>query len=115
MTPCYGPNDLIPHNLVTDCWGYNGNRIVNVTSLNSLYHAGQQQDLLTGTTTNTNLCGNINLGPFLSGTNKVCKTAGVTTCAGAPLIGSHNHGSAPKNNTGVISSYLIGYYDVAKP
>ncbi len=100
-TPCYGPNDLLTHTTSANCWGYNAGRVVDVTNLNSGYHKSQQGNLLpSGFTAD---CGNVNLGTYLSG--------------GASIsgIGSHNHGSAPKNNTGVIASYLVGYYDATKP
>lgn len=100
-TPCYGPNDMVAHNTAANCWGYNSNRVVNVTNLNSGYHKAQQGNLLPSGF--TAICGNVNLAPYLSG------GASITG------IGSHNHGSSPKNNTGTIASYLVGYYDATKP
>jgi hypothetical protein len=98
-TPCYGPADLALHNTTTNCWGYNGNRVVDVTSLNNGYHKAQQGNLLP----NATICGNVNMSPYLSGSSSISG------------IGSHNHGSAPKNNTGRMASYLVGYYDATKP
>jgi len=100
-TPCYGPNDLSTHNTAGSCWGYNVNRVVDVTNLNGGFHKSQDGNLLPSGY--TGVCGNVNLGTFLSGG------------ASIPSLGSHNHGSAPKNNTGTISSYLVGYYDSSKP
>lgn len=100
-TPCYGPNDLAAHNTATNCWAYNSNRVVNITSLNNGFHKNNPGNLLP--TGYTSICGNVNISSFLSGSSSI------------PNIGTHNHQSSTKSNTGTIAPYLVGYYDATKP
>lgn len=101
-TPCYGPSQLATHASASDCYGYNLDRVINVTTINANYHNKGRGNLLPSGY--TGVCGNVNLLPFLNGT------------ASIPSIGKHNHGSGSKNNTGnTIKTYFVGYYDAAKP
>lgn len=100
-TICYGPNDLKQHVTATNCWAYNTNRVINVTSLNNGYHNKGRGNLLPSGY--TGVCGNVNLAPFISGSSSI------------PSIGTHNHASSTKGNTGTVSTYLQGWYDATKP
>jgi hypothetical protein len=100
-TPCYGVTDLNSHVTATNCWAYNLDRVVNVTTFNNGYHKSRYGNILPSGFTGD--CGNVNLQPFLVGK------------ASIPGIGSHNHSSAVKTNTGTITGYFTGYYDGTKP
>lgn len=99
LTPCYGPSEVAQHNTSGNCWGYNINRVINITSFDSGYHIGKSG---IGSIKISGVCG-ANLANALSG--------GVT--AGGQ---TRNHTSAAKNNTlSVYNSYYVGYFDASKP
>lgn len=93
-TPCYGASDLAAHSSASNCWGYNLDRVINLTAYSPNHPAGGN---LTSGTCTKNLAGYLNGSSSISG------------------IGSHNHTSTTKSNAGQISSYLVGYYDSSKP
>lgn len=96
-SPCYGPSTLNAHKSTGDCWAYNGNRVINITSFNNAFHKNKLNLL-----PSTSLCGAVNLAPYLGGTSFNGK--------------SQNHSSSAKNNTnGSVSPYFVGYYDASKP
>ena len=103
-TPCYGPNQLAAHNTAADCWAYNVgggySLVINIASLNN-FHRGNAD--LSKASPATALCGNVNLQPYLTGTN-------------LPGVGSKNHTStgADKNDA-TMRTYKAGYYDPLQP
>lgn len=98
-SPCYGPREVSSHSGAGNCWGYNGDRVTNVTSLDAGYHKGKTgiDSIEVG-----GVCGK-DLGPSLNGS---VSAGGI----------SEDHKSTTKSNMDRnLIPYLVGYYDAKKP
>ncbi|MCA9327462.1 hypothetical protein KDA14_02950 [Candidatus Saccharibacteria bacterium] len=98
-TPCYGPKDVAGHSGAGNCWGWNGNRVINISSFDAAYHKGK-----TGISSIevSGVCGK-DLGPSLGG--------GVS--AGGQ---TRDHNSSTKANADRnMIPYFVGYFDSSKP
>lgn len=97
--PCYGPREIATHGSGGNCWGWNGNRVLNVTTFDSAYHKA-----LTGISTIevSGICGK-NLASSLAG--------------GVPAGGqTHDHKATTKSNADRnMIIYFVGYFDNNKP
>lgn len=98
-SPCYSPREVGQHNSSGNCWGYNGDRVINVSGLDAGYHMGR-----TGLNIQiSSVCGK-DLAPALSG--QVSASDGST----------RNHNPTTKANSDVNEiPYLVGYIDKSKP
>ncbi len=99
QTPCYGPSEVAQHNTAGNCWGYNINRVINITSFDSGYHIGKSG---IGSIKVSGVCG----------TNLASSLAGGVSAGGQ----TRNHSSSAKNNSiSAYNSYYVGYFDANKP
>jgi hypothetical protein len=105
-TPCYGPSTLATHATSGNCWGWNLDRVVNVTS----YAPKHPPRAGSGSLESTVSTCNHDIHAILIGVSAI---SGYTTSGGST---KHKHNSSTNNNTGgTLASYLVGYYDPAKP
>ena len=97
-SPCYGAKDIASHGSSGNCWGWNGDRVINITGLDVSYHKAK-----TGISTIevSGVCGK-DLASSLSG--------------GVEAGGSgHDHKSSTKSNADRNEiPYFVGYYDAKK-
>lgn len=97
--PCYGPSGVATHAGAGNCWGWNGDRVINISGFDLGFHKAK-----TGISTIevSQVCGR-NLGPSLSG--------GVS--AGGQTR-DHNQSTKTNSDRNEIP-YFVGYFDNAKP
>lgn len=98
-SPCYGPSQVAIHNASGNCWGWNGDRVINISGFDIGYHVAK-----TGISTIelSQVCGK-DLAPALSGN----VSAGGQT---------RNHNPTTKANADNNERpYFVGYFDSAKP
>lgn len=97
--PCYGPGDLNTHNSAGNCWGYNGDRVINISSYDAGFHKTKSgiSSIEVG-----GICGK-NLNSALTG--------------GVSADGqTRNHNDSTKSNSDKnLIPYFVGYYDGSKP
>lgn len=96
--PCYGKKDIASHSSSSSCWGYNGDRVIDVGSFDSAYHetkSGISSIKIAG------VCG-ADLTSSLSG--------------GVSAEGqTRNHNPTTKANLDKnMTPYFIGYFDATK-
>lgn len=97
--PCYGPREVAQHGSKGNCWGYNGDRVINITGLDTGYHIAKSA---IDSIEVSGVCGK-DLAPSLAGS----VSAGGTT---------RNHNGTTKVNADVNEiPYLVGYFDRNKP
>lgn len=96
--PCYGPKEIASHGNSGNCWGWNGDRVINITGFDAAYHkakSGISSIEVSG------VCGK-DLGPSLDGS----LSAGGQT---------RNHNATTKSNADRNEfAYFVGYYDASK-
>ncbi len=96
--PCYGKKDIASHSSQGNCWGWNGDRVINVGSFDSAYHQAKSgiSSIQIG-----GVCGT-DLGPSLGGS----VSAGGQT---------RNHNPTSKANLDKnMTPYFVGYFDATK-
>lgn len=99
-SPCFSAKEVASHGTKGNCYGWNGDLVFNVSSLDEQYHKS-----LTGipSVETSTICGK-DLGPALRGQ------------IGVPGAEAHNHKSTSINNTQAnLLSFQVGYYDPKKP
>ena len=96
--PCYGPADLARHTSLGNCWGYNLDRVMNISGFDAAYHqikSGISSIQL------SSLCGK----------NLAASLAGQVSAEGQ----TRNHNASTKQNTDKnLLPYFVGYYDATK-
>lgn len=98
-TPCYGPHDVAAHNTAGNCWGYNGNRVINVGGFDAAYHQARSG------ISSIEVSG-------ICGTNLAGSLAGSVSAGGQ----TRNHNNATKANADRnMVPYFVGYFDASKP
>lgn len=98
-SPCYGPREVAAHSGAGNCWGWNGNRVVNISYLDNGYHKGKTG---VGSIEVSGVCGK-DLAPSLGGS----VSAGGQT---------RDHNASTKANADRnMIPYFIGYFDNSKP
>lgn len=96
--PCYGPSDLSSHNTAGNCWGFNGDRVIDISGFDSGFHKSKSG---VGSIEISGVCGG-NLATALGGG----LTAGGQT---------RDHNTSTKSNGDQnLISYFVGYYDASK-
>ncbi|MBP7760184.1 hypothetical protein KA093_00100 [Candidatus Saccharibacteria bacterium] len=98
-SPCYGPREVAAHASPGNCWGYNANRVINISGFDAAFHQSKSG---IGSIEVSGVCG-VNLVGALGGS----VSAGGQT---------RNHNNSSKNNADRnMIPYFVGYYDGAKP
>ncbi len=98
-TPCYGSREVASHASTGNCWGWNGNRVINISGFDNGYHK-----TLTGISSIevSGVCGK----------NLVGSLDGSVSAEGQ----TRNHNSSTKTNADRnMIPYFVGYYDSSKP
>lgn len=97
--PCYGKNDVAAHKSNGNCWGWNGNRVMNISGFDAAYHK-------------------VKSGISSIEVSGVCGTDLAPSLAGAVSAGgqTRNHNNTTKANAdSSMAPYFVGYFDSAKP
>ena len=109
-TPCYGRSDLAAHGSVSNCWGWNKDWVINITSYQP-NHSASKSSSATSDLANTSATCNHDIAAVLAGSTAIpgYKTSGGST--------KHSHKSSTKDNTSTsrLTAYRVGYYDANKP
>jgi hypothetical protein len=96
--PCYGPKEVASHSSAGNCWGWNGDVVINISGFDTAYHQAKSG---IGSIEISQICGK-DLGPSLGG--------GVS--AGGQ---TRNHLQATKSNSSANTApYFVGYFDSSK-
>ncbi len=97
--PCYGPREIAAHGNSGNCWGWNGDRVINITGLDAGFHKAKSG---ISTVEISQICGK-DLAPSLNGS---------VSAEGA----TRNHNPTTKANTDSNEQpYFVGYFDSRKP
>jgi hypothetical protein len=100
--PCFGPKDVAGHGSAGNCWGWLGDRVINVSGFDASFHSSRAPDA--GSIELSAICGK-NLLPAISGQ---------VPSSGYP--GGHDHnGGAKSNSDKNYLPYYTGYFDSSKP
>lgn len=97
--PCFGSNDVGQHNVGGNCWGWNGDRVINISGFDAAFH--QVKSGISNIQI-SQICGH-DLAPSLSG--------GV---AAEGRTRAHNQATKSNADTSEIP-YFTGYFDGSKP
>lgn len=98
-TPCYGPKDVASHASAGNCWGWNVDKVYNITSFDTGYHKDKSG---IGTIEVSGVCGKDLTGSLVG-----------TVSAGGQ---TRNHLQSTKTNASANTNpYMVGYYDAKKP
>lgn len=98
-SPCYGPRDVASHSSAGNCWGWNGNRVMNITSFDSGYHKGKSA---ISSIEVSGVCGK----------DLASSLAGGVSAGGQ----TRNHNASTKANADRnMIPYFVGYFDSSKP
>lgn len=96
--PCYGPKEIASHGSSGNCWGWNGDRVINITGLDAAYHKSKTG---IGTIEVSSICG-----------KDLAAALGGSASAGGQ---THDHKSSTKSNADRNEiPYFVGYYDAKK-
>lgn len=109
-TPCYGRSDLAAHGSTNNCWGWNKDWVINITSYQPNHSASKSSSATSDLASASTTC-NHDIAAVLAGTAAIpgYKTSGGST--------KHSHKSSTKDNTSTsrLTAYRVGYYDANKP
>lgn len=97
--PCYSSHDVGQHGVSGNCWGWNGDRVINISGFDAAFH--QVKSGISNIQI-SQICGH-DLAPSLSG--------------GVPAEGrtrAHNQSTKSNADTSEIP-YFTGYFDASKP
>lgn len=98
--PCYGPKDVGSHSGSGNCWGWNGERVINISGFDAAYH---QVKSGISSIQISQVCGH-DLAPSLSGQ------------VGAEGKPGRDHNQNTKTNADANEiPYFTGYFDASKP
>lgn len=109
-TPCYGPSDLATRSSAGNCWGWNVDWVINITSYRPNHPGGIKSGSTSTLESPTAVC-NHNIHALLVGTASI---PGYKDSGGSS---THGHKSATNNNSAgtALAGYRVGYYDATKP
>ncbi|MGZ6004754.1 MAG: hypothetical protein ACXWLH_01240 [Candidatus Saccharimonadales bacterium] len=99
-TPCYNAKDVGAHNSKGNCWGWLGDRVINVTGLDVGFHIARS-----GVST-------IELPP-ICGQDLTSAVSGGVPGAGYPSGHDHQLGAKSTSDKNYLS-YFVGYFDASK-
>lgn len=98
-SPCYGPREVASHSGAGSCWGYNGNRVINISGFDAGYHQARSG------VSSIEVSG-------VCGSNLANSLAGGVSAGGQ----TRNHNNATKANADRnMVAYFVGYFDASKP
>ncbi len=98
--PCYNAKDVAAHGSKGNCWGWLGDRVINVSGFDVSFHAARSG---VSTIELSSICGK-DLTPAVSG-----------RVPGDGYAGGHNHELGAKSNSDKnYLSYFVGYFDANK-
>lgn len=99
--PCYNANDISSHGSKNNCWGWLGDRVINVSGFDAGFHVVRSG---VRSIEQSDICGK-DLMPAVSG-----------KIPGDGYSGGHDHGLGAKSSTDKnYLSYFVGYFDATKP
>jgi hypothetical protein len=102
-SPCYGPKEVAGHGSAGNCWGWNINRVIDISGLDVGYHQGKSG---VSSIELSQICGH-DLAPALNGQVSAPDYNGGQ---------GYNHPQSAKDNSNsALSPYFIGYFDSNKP
>ncbi len=106
-TPCYGPSDLATHASAGNCWGWNLDWAINITSYRPNHPGGIQS----GSIESSSATCNHDIHAVLAGSASI---PGYRDSNGST---THGHQSNTVNNGAgtQIAAFRVGYYDATKP
>lgn len=97
-SPCYGKSEIASHSGQGNCWGYNIDRVINITGFDAAYHvvkSGISSIQVSG----------------VCGTDLASSLKGSVTAGGQ----TRNHNATTKANSDKnMAPYFIGFYDATK-
>ena len=101
QTPCYSASEIARHGSGGNCWGWLGDRVINVSAFDSGYHVARSgvSNIQVG-----GVCGK-NLAPSISG----------SVGAGDYPSGHDHQLGAKSSSDSNYTGYFVGYYDGSKP
>lgn len=97
--PCYGPKDISAHGSSGNCWGFNGDRVINISSFDAGYHKSKSgiSSIEIGGVCGSSLANALGEGVSADGQKR-------------------NHNESTKSNSDKnLIPYFVGYYDGGKP
>ena len=99
--PCYGPSAVSGHSGPGNCWGWLGDRVINVSSFDSGFHAARSgvANIQTGS-----ICGK-DLSPSVNGS---------VPSPEYPSGHAHQLGAKSSTDSNYLG-YFVGYFDKSKP
>ncbi|CAN5418038.1 hypothetical protein BH10PAT3_BH10PAT3_6620 [soil metagenome] len=109
-TPCYGPSNLATHSAAGNCWGWNVDWVINITSFRPSHPGGIKSGSTSTLESSAAVC-NHDIHSLLAGSASI---AGYKDSGGSS---THGHNSSTTNNSGgsQLAGYRVGYYDATKP
>jgi hypothetical protein len=97
--PCYSPNDVAGHGSKGNCWGWNGDRVINISGFDAAFHQAKSG---ISSIEISQICGK-DLAPSLRGQ---------VSAEGQTRV----HNETTKNNSDNNERpYFVGYFDSSKP
>lgn len=98
-SPCYGKSDVSKHSGSGNCWGYNIDRVIDISGFDAGYHQTKSG------ISNIQVSG-------VCGTNLAPSLAGSVSADGQTRV----HNSSTKSNADANEiPYFVGYFDANKP
>ena len=109
-TPCYGKSDLAAHASVGNCWAWNNDWVINITSYSPV-HKGGIMSGSSSTLENAGATCNHSINSILKG------SASIPGYKDKRSNSTFSHKSDTINNTtsSALIGYRVGYYDASKP
>lgn len=99
-SPCYSASEVAKHGSSGNCWGWLGDRVINVGSFDAGFHDARSGS---GNIQVSGVCGK-DLYPAVSGSVASASAAG------------HNHQLGAKSSADSnYAGYFVGYFDASKP
>jgi len=108
--PCYGRSDLAAHASVGNCWAWNKDWVINITSYQPNHPGGVQSGAASNIQSAASTC-NHDIGAILAG------SAGISGYRDTTGGSTYSHSSSTISNAAgsVLAGYRVGYYDANKP
>lgn len=97
--PCYSPAEVAAHSSPGNCWGYNGDRVINISGFDGGYHQSKSgiDSIEIGSVCGSDLSNALHGGVSAGGETR-------------------NHKSATTSNMDSnLIPYFVGYFDASKP
>lgn len=99
--PCYSTKEVASHNSKGNCWGWLGDRVINVSGFDAGFHIARSG---VASVEVSGICG----------TDLMPAVSGKVPSADYPRGHEHTLGATSTSDKNYLS-YFVGYYDAAKP